>query len=104
MSQDPSNPDPIAFFQKLWSNAGIAFPPMSPAMEGDALTRKIAELKAVQGWLQTNLGMLQASIQMLEAQQAMQAGAGAPQAAVEAWLKTLQQYQNNFKAGAQDEP
>lgn len=68
MSQPPQ--DPIEFFQGMWAKAGVAFPAAVPGMDADAIDRKIAELKAVQGWLQTNLNMLQASIQMLEMQKA----------------------------------
>ena len=94
MSQPPQ--DPIEFFQSLWSKAGIAFPAAVPGMDADALDRKIAELKAVQSWLQTNLAMLQASIQMLEMQksgaQGLQTLTPASQNLADAWLQAMREY------------
>lgn len=103
MSQDFPPQDPLAFIQSLWANAGIPFPAGTPDGDIQSLERKITELKAVEGWLQSNLALLQGSIRMLEmhkagAQALQQSGMPSPQAAAELWLKTLQQYQQGFAA------
>jgi hypothetical protein len=58
---------------------GFAMPGMvTPTFDTGELDKRIADLKAVEGWLQMNLGMLQATIQGLEMQRstltAMQSG------------------------------
>ena len=96
MSQEFPPSDPLAFIKGLWAQAGIPFPAPASAMDTDAIEKKIAELKAVQVWLQTNLAMLQSTIQMLEMQktgvQAMQSANSTTQSAAELWLKALEQY------------
>lgn len=104
MSQDFPPQDPLATIKNLWAQAGLPFPAAVMPLDADALDRKIAELKAVQLWLQSNLSMLQGSIQFLEMQkagaQAMQSGA--PQAIGEAWLKFLQDYQQKSSGETPD--
>lgn len=96
MSQEFPPSDPLAFIKGLWTQAGIPFPMPASPMDADAIDKKIAELKAVQVWLQTNLTMLQSTIQMLEMQkagaQAMQSAGNSTQNAAELWLKALEQY------------
>ena len=41
---------------------------VAPTVDTDELERRIADLKAVEGWLRTNLSMLQMTIQGLEMQ------------------------------------
>jgi hypothetical protein len=94
MAQPPQ--DPIEFFQNLWAKAGPGFPAAVPGMNADDIDRRIAELKAVQGWLQTNLGVLQASIQALEMQKAgvqgMQGLAPDAKNLADAWLQAVREY------------
>lgn len=96
MSQDFPPADPLAFLKDIWAQAGIPFPATMPAADAEAIDKKIAELKAVQGWLQTNLALLQSTIQMLEMQKtgmhAMQDASASTQAATELWMKALEQY------------
>ena len=43
---------------------------VTPTLDTNELDKRIADLKAVEGWLKTNLGMLQMTIQGLEMQSA----------------------------------
>ena len=63
--------DPMDLMKNFWSNMGFPLPGMvTPTMDTDELGRRIADLKAVEGWLRTNLSMLQTTIQWLEMQRA----------------------------------
>ena len=67
----PSSNDPLEFMKGFWSNMGFPLPGMiTPTVDVDELRRRITDLKAVEGWLKTNLSMLQMTIQGLEMQQA----------------------------------
>ena len=69
MSTTPS--DPMEFLKSLWGTAGVPLPGLvTPTLDTDELEKRIADLKAVEGWLKTNLGMLQMTIQGLEVQRA----------------------------------
>jgi hypothetical protein len=69
MSTTPS--DPMEFLKSLWGNTGMPLPGLvSPTLDTNELEKRIADLKAVEGWLKTNLGMLQMTIQGLEIQRA----------------------------------
>ena len=62
-------PDPFEAIKALWGNMGFAMPGMvTPTFDTGELDKRIADLKAVEGWLQMNLGMLQTTIQGLEMQ------------------------------------
>lgn len=64
-------PDPMEFLKSLWGSVGVPLPGMvTPTLDTNELEKRIADLKAVEGWLKTNLGMLQMSIQGLEMQKA----------------------------------
>ena len=66
-----STQDPLEFVRSMWSNMGFPLPGMvAPTVDGDELARRIADLKAVEGWLKTNLNLLQMTIQGLEMQRA----------------------------------
>jgi hypothetical protein len=70
MTNETQN-DPMVFLKNMWGNMGFTLPGMvTPTMDTDELGKRIADLKAVEGWLKTNLGMLQMSIQALEMQRA----------------------------------
>lgn len=63
--------DPMEFLKTFWGNMGFPLPGMvTPTLDTDELGRRIADLKAVEGWLKTNLSMLQMTIQGLEMQRA----------------------------------
>jgi hypothetical protein len=69
MSTTPS--DPMEFLKSLWGNTGMPLPGLvTPTLDTNELEKRIADLKAVEGWLKTNLGMLQMTIQGLEIQSA----------------------------------
>ena len=69
MSNTPS--DPMEFLKSLWGNTGMPLPGLvTPTLDTNELEKRIADLKAVEGWLKTNLGMLQMTIQGLEMQRA----------------------------------
>jgi hypothetical protein len=69
MSTTPN--DPMEFIKSLWGNTGMPLPGLvTPTLDTNELDKRITDLKAVEGWLKTNLGMLQMTIQGLEMQRA----------------------------------
>lgn len=69
----PGMTDTLEFVKNLWG--GMQIPGMSgmpampaPALSVEELDKKIADLKAVEAWLNLNLGMLHGTIQALEIQ------------------------------------
>jgi hypothetical protein len=61
--------DPMEFFKSMWGNMGFALPGMvTPTVDTDELGKRITDLKAVEGWLKSNLSLLQMTIQGLEMQ------------------------------------
>ena len=70
---DSSSPQAMfEMFQKMANP--FAFPLQNflmPSLSLEEVERKISELKSVQTWLQTNLGMLEVSIKALEYQKAL---------------------------------
>jgi len=77
-----SNPDPMQFLKSLWGPMGIPLAGLvTPTLDVGELDKRIADLKSVETWLNTNLSMLRMSIQGLEMQRAtlsaMQQGFGA---------------------------
>ena len=69
MSKTPT--DPMEFLKSLWGNVGMPLPGLvTPTLDTDELEKRIRDLKAVEGWLKSNLGMLQMTIQGLEMQRA----------------------------------
>ncbi|MCX8086801.1 MAG: hypothetical protein N3C63_07835 [Rhodocyclaceae bacterium] len=68
-SENPT--DPMEFLKNLWSSMGFSLPGMvAPTLDTDELSKRIADLKAVEGWLKSNLSLLQMTIQGLEMQRA----------------------------------
>ena len=69
---DPHSPqDPFEMFRRLWGPLGIPLPGMTmPTLDPAEIEKRIAELKAVEGWLSMNLNMLRMAIQGLEMQKA----------------------------------
>lgn len=65
-SPQDNNPD---FMRQMWANMGFALPGMvTPTLDVDEISKRIADLRAVEGWLKMNLSMLQMTIQGLEVQ------------------------------------
>lgn len=68
MSNSASS-DPMDFLKNMWGSMGMPLPGMvTPTLDTNELEKRITDLKAVEGWLRTNLGMLQMTIQGLEMQ------------------------------------
>jgi hypothetical protein len=71
MANTPLGPDPLEMLKGFWGGLGFPLPGMiTPTVDTDELGRRIADLKAVEGWLKSNLSMLQMTIQGLEMQRA----------------------------------
>ncbi len=64
-----SGANSMDFLKSMWNSMGFSLPGMvTPTLDVDELGKRIADLKAVEGWLKMNLNMLQMSIQGLEMQ------------------------------------
>lgn len=71
MSHEHSAQDPLEFVRSMWNNMGFSLPGMvTPTLDIDELDKRIADLKAVEGWLKMNLNMMQMTTQGLEMQRA----------------------------------
>lgn len=69
MSHEANANDPMEFLKSMWGNMGFSLPGMvTPTLDVDELGKRIADLKAVEGWLKMNLSTLQMTIQGLEMQ------------------------------------
>lgn len=69
MSNDTQHTDPMEFLKHMWGNMGFSLPGMvTPTLDTDELSKRITDLKAVEGWLKSNLSLLQMTIQGLEMQ------------------------------------
>ncbi len=69
MAGDKSTQDALEFMRGLWSKMSVPIPGMmTPTLDPDELQKRIADMKAVEGWLKMNLNMLQMTIQGLELQ------------------------------------
>lgn len=63
--------DPMEFLKSMWGSMGFSLPGMvTPTLDTDELGKRIADMKAVEGWLKMNLNTLQMTIQGLEIQRA----------------------------------
>lgn len=63
--------DPMDFLRNLWGQSGAPLPGLvTPTLDIGELDKRIADMKAVEGWLKMNLNMLQMSVQGLEVQRA----------------------------------
>ena len=74
----------LDFMQKMWGGMGMTAPGnaslagmpqrmpsmLAPTVDVDELDKRIADLRAVQQWLELNAGMLRTTIQTLEVQRA----------------------------------
>jgi len=71
MTEPNQNQDPMEFLKDFWAKMSLPLPGMvAPTVDSEELGRRIADLKAVEGWLKSNLSMLQMTIQGLEMQRA----------------------------------
>ena len=69
MTANAQTQEPLDFLKTMWGNMGFQLPGMvTPTLDTNELERRIADLKAVEGWLRSNLSMLQMTIQGLEMQ------------------------------------
>lgn len=69
MTANANTQEPLDFLKSMWGNMGFPLPGMvTPTVDTNELERRIADLKAVEGWLRSNLSMLQMTIQGLEMQ------------------------------------
>jgi len=76
MSQ--ATPDPMDILRNLWSSKGFSLPGIVvPTIDTGELEQRITDMKAVEGWLRSNLSILQITIQSLEMQSATLAAAKA---------------------------
>ena len=102
MSQDQNAQDPLEFVRGMWNNMGFSLPGMvTPTLDVEELDKRIADMKAVEGWLKMNLNMLQMSIQGLEMQRAAIAAVKAmSQHASNAGESTTETGPNPFAAAA----
>lgn len=73
MSNKPVSPqDYFDLMQKMANPGGHSFQSLFfPPVDVKEIEKKIAELRSVEHWLQTNIGMLKLSIQTLEYQKAL---------------------------------
>ncbi len=63
--------DTLEFVKNLWGSMnipGVAMPGATPSLSTEDLDKKITDLKAVESWLNLNIGMLRGTIQALEVQ------------------------------------
>lgn len=69
MTDHASPADAMEFLRRMWNNMGVPIPGMIvPTLDVNELEKRIADLKAVEGWLKMNLNLLQLHIQGLEMQ------------------------------------
>ena len=69
MSNPTPPKDPMELIKSMWSTMGLNLPAMvTPTLDVKELDKRIADLRAVEGWLKMNLSMLQMSIQGMEMQ------------------------------------
>jgi hypothetical protein len=63
--------DMFEWMQKMWNPMSFPMPGMTmPTVDPAEVTKKIAELKAVETWLTMNVGFVQMTIKTLEMQKA----------------------------------
>lgn len=93
MADFPAPQDPFEMFRRLWGPLGIPLPGMTmPTLDPQEIEKRVAELRAVEGWLSMNLNMLRMAIQGLEVQKAaLQAMRATAEAGMEAASAGAQQ-------------
>jgi hypothetical protein len=97
MSTSP-NTDPLEMLKSMWGTLSTPLPGfVAPTLDAEELEKRIKDLKAVEGWLKTNLGMLQMTIQGLEVQRATLA-------ALTAAAEAARQHGTGTAAGGAENP
>ena len=85
MAQESGTPDPMEMLRRLWAPLGVPVPGLAvPTLDPEEVSKRITDLRAVEGWLQLNLNMVKMAISALEVQrsalEAMRPGEGKAQA------------------------
>lgn len=104
MENDIPPPDPLEWLKRMMAPGIGPAAVHVPLFDVADIERRIAELRAVEGWMNAQLKLLQLSVEALEVQkrtlQAMgapggtaQSAADASHASMEAWTQMLQQFQ-----------
>ncbi|MDH4188882.1 MAG: hypothetical protein OEW21_01580 [Betaproteobacteria bacterium] len=71
MTESHTPGDPFELIRRLWGSAGIPVPGMAmPTLDPQEVEKRVAELRALDGWLSANLNMVKLAIQGLEMQKA----------------------------------
>jgi hypothetical protein len=69
MADKSGSKDWFEQFQNMWNPMNFPLPGMvQPTMDPDEIDKKITELRAVESWLKTNLGLLEMTIKTMEMQ------------------------------------
>ena len=69
MADESGAKDLFEQFQNMWNPMNFPLPGVvQPTMDPDEIEKKIAELRAVESWLKTNLGFLEMTIKTMEMQ------------------------------------
>ena len=69
MADSPFSSELFDWMQKMWTPMSFPMPGVGmPTLDVNEITRKIAELKAVETWLTMNVGFVQMTVQTLEMQ------------------------------------
>jgi len=90
VADDSGSKDWLEQFQNLWNPMNFPLPGLvQPTMDPDEIDKKIVELKAVESWLKTNLGLLEMTIKTMEMQKSA--------------LETLKESAKNAGAGGKSE-
>jgi hypothetical protein len=71
MADKPGSQDPFEMLRRLWAPLGVPVPGLAmPTLDPDEVAKHIADLKAVESWLNLNLNMVKMAVQGLEMQKA----------------------------------
>ena len=69
MAEEFGSKEWFEHFQKMWNPMNFPFPGVvQPTLDPKEIERKIAELRAVESWLKTNVGMIEMTIKTMEMQ------------------------------------
>jgi hypothetical protein len=89
--------DTLEFVKNLWG--GMKIPGMAmPSLSVDDINKQIADLKAVEAWLNVNMNMLRSTIQALEVQSATLAALQSMSASMASMVQPAEQPKPNGQA------
>ena len=102
MTGESSMTEMLELMQKMWNPLNIPLPTvMAPTLNPADIEKKIADMRAVEGWLSMNLNLLQMSIKTLEMQksglEALTASAEAMRNSAEAMRHSAEAMRNPDK-------